>query len=164
MGEPSLAAVGRDVEVYRFLHLPTWGRPVAVRIETRGSTRTTLVARRLSGSGGYAPGTVEASATLTLSDAAWRDLRARVDTAGFFGLPTSDTAGQDGEQWIVEGVRGGTYHLVDRWMPRQDPVLGRFIALCESMGGLAGPVWTQRNATGNRASSGATTGDAGRGR
>jgi hypothetical protein len=28
----------------------------------------------------------------------------------------------DGAQWIVEGVKGGTYHVVDRWTPKNGPV------------------------------------------
>ena len=31
----------------------------------------------------------------------------------------------DGAQWILEGVRNGKYHVVDRWSPEKgDPVRG----------------------------------------
>ena len=37
--------------------------------------------------------------------------------------------GVDGAQWIIEGVRNGTYHVVDRWSPREGQVraLGLFM-------------------------------------
>jgi hypothetical protein len=37
--------------------------------------------------------------------------------------------GVDGAQWIIEGVRNKTYHVVDRWSPKDGSVraLGLFI-------------------------------------
>ena len=34
-------------------------------------------------------------------------------------LPLKGPPGLDGAQWIVEGRRGGDYHVVDRWTPRE---------------------------------------------
>jgi len=42
-------------------------------------------------------------------------------------LPTrqSEGIGLDGAQWIIEAVKGGRYHVIDRWSPRaDDPVHG----------------------------------------
>ena len=60
MDEPSLWAMSRDdrhAVVYRFLWLPTWGRPVSVRIERLGD-EATLSLVQLDGSGGYDPGEI----------------------------------------------------------------------------------------------------------
>ena len=37
----------------------------------------------------------------------------------YWTMPTveENSVGVDGAQWIVEGVRNGKYHLVDRWSP-----------------------------------------------
>ncbi len=43
----------------------------------------------------------------------------------FWQLPTEETAGvigMDGARWIVEGVKAGRYHLVDRWSPKDGAV------------------------------------------
>ena len=39
--------------------------------------------------------------------------------------------GTDGSQWIIEGVKKGQYHVVDRWMPKDGMVreLGLLLAL-----------------------------------
>jgi hypothetical protein len=43
-----------------------------------------------------------------------------VDEVGFWKAPNpvDDHPGMDGAQWIIEGVKGGKYHVVDRWMPK----------------------------------------------
>ena len=43
----------------------------------------------------------------------------------------SDTAGCDGSQWIIEGIKKGKYHVVDRWSPAKGAVhdLGLAFAL-----------------------------------
>jgi hypothetical protein len=35
----------------------------------------------------------------------------------------------DGAQWIIEGVRNGSYHIVDRWSPTNGEIraLGLFM-------------------------------------
>ena len=47
---------------------------------------------------------------------------AAFESANFWNLPTLPDADEnalelDGAQWIIEGVRNGTYHIVDRWSP-----------------------------------------------
>jgi hypothetical protein len=32
--------------------------------------------------------------------------------------PVNDQRGTDGSQWIIEGVKAGQYHVVDRWSPK----------------------------------------------
>jgi len=43
----------------------------------------------------------------------------RIEEAGFWNTPSVDNSRimNDGAQWIVEGLKGGTYHLVDRQSP-----------------------------------------------
>lgn len=40
----------------------------------------------------------------------------------FWSLGLDDKAGDDGAQWIIEGVKDGKYHLVDRWSPKDGQV------------------------------------------
>ena len=121
MGEPSLWMLSRSLDnatIYRLLWLPTFHHPVCVRIErTPGGAR--LHATVLDGQGGYDPGLVAIERNILLAEEEWDDLNQHLERAGFWAMPASreDDGGCDGEQLIVEGLKGGSYHLVDRWMP-----------------------------------------------
>ena len=97
---------------------------------------------QLTGAGGYAPGEVAINREVMLSPEQWEGLSAFISKARLWELPTRDgPAGLDGEQLIVEGVRRGEYHVVDRWSPET----GDFRRLCRHMVDLAGldvgPSW-----------------------
>ena len=138
MSEPSLKdAVGGDATVYRFLWLRTWGQPIAVRIERRGETRT-LTAVRLDGAGGYDPGAEVERVSRALTEAEWQAAVSAIDAASFATLPTSADTGLDGAQWVLEGVVGGRYRLVDRWSPTPDGPHAAFRAACTQLLTLSG--------------------------
>ena len=52
----------------------------------------------------------------------------------FFEMPTDvGDLGKDGEEWIIEGVSGGKYHVIERWSASyesQKRGLTAFIGLC----------------------------------
>jgi len=136
MGEPSLyEAREDDVEAYRFIHLPTWGRPVVVRIEKRGST-VRMTHRILSGQGGYDPGELTTDTTTAATEAQLDSVRDAIDEADFWDLPVTADLGMDGEQWIIEAARDGRYHLVDRWTPAPDGDHAEFVAACAALQAL----------------------------
>ncbi len=137
LGEPSLLTLtqrDRDVTIYRLLWLPSFHHPVCVRIE-RASEGARLHAKVLDGKGGYDPGQIAIDRRLTLDAEQWDRLEQLLDEAAYWELPTrlADDGGCDGDQLVVEGVRGGKYHVVDRWDP--DPV---YKALCHHMLELTG--------------------------
>jgi hypothetical protein len=120
--EPSLSHEARGrrppgAASLRFILLRSFDRPVIIRVETaRGRAR--LVARELSGAGGYSPGQVarRLDRPLTAAEArALRDLLAR--TRPFAEPPRLCQMGLDGAQWIFEAVDAGGYHFLDRWSP-----------------------------------------------
>ncbi|WP_165228068.1 hypothetical protein [Aquisphaera insulae] len=120
MKEPSLWALSRKdpaATTYRFLWLPTFHHPAAVRlVESDGGGM--LHAVLLDGKGGYEPGKVIASIRRKLNDAEWKEVRRLLDRARPWDLPTTSDPlldGEDGDQLIVETVRAGKYHIVDRW-------------------------------------------------
>ena len=115
--------IGR--EVYRLTARPTFLKPISIRIEKRG-TRYAVLAKRLSGAGGYDPGRLQRQTTRTLKPDEWDRLLALLDAAGFWTLPfddpedTPDEQGNericlDGSRWTIEGVRLGQYHAVSRY-------------------------------------------------
>jgi len=122
MGEPSLSCgATSEAEVYRFLWLRTFHRPIAVRV-ARDAQGARLVAVELSGAGGYAPGAIVSKVEKSLGAADWQTLMTALAGIDFWRMPTlplQDPSGLDGAQWIVEGRRGSDYHVVDRWTPRE---------------------------------------------
>jgi hypothetical protein len=137
MKEPRLPDFAKDAnaEVYRMMILPTWGNSIVVRIH-RHEKLYGLSARRLDGQAGYDPGKlVEAKDTVLSADDS-KALEALIQNLNFFQLSTNDTVrGFDGDEWILEGVSQGKYHLVQRWCaPLYDPEkrgLTAFLALCK---------------------------------
>ena len=124
MGEPSLSCgVGSGTEVYRFVWLRTFGRPIAVRV-SRSDRAATLVAVELTGAGGYEPGSISKRIAKKVAATEWDKLAAALGGVDFWRMPTKPSPpddGLDGAQWIIEGRRNSTYHVVDRWSPRGGP-------------------------------------------
>lgn len=118
MGERALCPSASGT-TYRFLWLRTFHHPVVIRVD-RTDTGSFLAAHELSGAGGYEPGTVIRAEARALSDSEWSTLERAISAAEFWQLATysaANPAGLDGSQWIVEGVRGDRYHVIDRWTP-----------------------------------------------
>lgn len=137
MNEPRLPESAKDTTtvVYRVTVLPTWGNPIAVRAQEIGGNFT-LFARRLDGFGGYDPGKLVEKKDVKFTEADSRQLASLITRLRFFDMsPTDDVRGNDGDEWILEGVSEGKYHVVQRWCASdyefKERGLERFLALCE---------------------------------
>ncbi len=76
-----------------------------------------LTFKRTSGATGRA-GKLIQNKTLMLDAKQTTHFLERVESSNFWKLPAVlEDRGVDGAQWIIEGVRDGSYHLVDRWSP-----------------------------------------------
>lgn len=134
MAEPSLSC-GRFVpQTYRFVVVPTWGPPAAVRITVTAAPRLSAVV--LSGQGGYDPGRPKAVAARFLGNAERDELLDAISRADFWNLPAQDLGhrGMDGSEWLVEARVGDRYHVVNRWSPTE----GAYHALCLAFARLGG--------------------------
>jgi hypothetical protein len=118
MKEPRLPELAKDVnaEAYRVIILPTWGNPIVVRVQRLGKTFR-LSARRLDGQAGYDPGKLVESKDIDLSAEDSSTLETLVKNLDFLKLSTDEKGinGEDGEEWVLEGVSQGRYHVVQRW-------------------------------------------------
>jgi hypothetical protein len=142
MGEPSLwklAQEGRRPTVYRLLYLPTFYRPISVRVEKAGESGK-LRAVQFDGKGGFEPGKVAFEKARNLTRSEWQQLQVGLERAKFWTMPTSVEAGPadgitvDGDHMILEGTDGGRYHVVDRDEPGEEA----YEKLCLDLLGLAG--------------------------
>lgn len=116
MSEPKLPSLTKDPNavVYRLLILPNYGNPMAVRV-TKHETIYRVSARRLDGRGGYDAGKLVESKEVELSADDSKTLERLVRNLNFFQLTTDDDVSIcDGDEWVLEGVSQGKYHLIVR--------------------------------------------------
>jgi len=117
MKEPPLPEFTKDAnaEVYRMMILPTWGNAILVRVQKHGAIYS-LSARRLEGQAGFGVGKLVEAKDFELSAEDSKALEQLIRNLSFFQLATDDDVlGDDGDEWIFEGVSEGTYHVAKRW-------------------------------------------------
>jgi hypothetical protein len=144
--EPPLFVLrdNRSLQVYRFLWLPSFHRPISVRLTINADGSGSIVARsvdRHTGSLGKVPsdtGKLILDTKSGVDKAQVQDVLGQFQRLGFWAMPTEEaqaapqastttdhgytfeSVGLDGSQWILEGVRDGEYHVVDRWSPKDN--------------------------------------------
>lgn len=117
MTEESLLDAADEAEIYRFLWLRTFHHPVFVKV-VRHRNEIKLFTKELDGAGGYEPGKVLRSDEITLKHEDFCRFLNLLEKADYWNLGAENNdSGVDGSQWILEGVKKGRYHLVDRWTP-----------------------------------------------
>lgn len=116
MNEPSLWQAARAS--IRFTMLPSFWKPISVRIDLEDGGGATLTATRLDGRGGYDPGKIEYQTTTTLAARDVATLQKLFDDVSFDGMPARIVDGIfDGAEYIVERTDGRSYHVVTRTSP-----------------------------------------------
>jgi hypothetical protein len=121
--EPSLFDLAKtpSAESYRFLWLRSFNHPIAIRLDPRPDGTSVLTTKVASGEGGFHPGVVDENSSRVLTKNETQTFLSKVDKLGFWQAPNpvNDQGGTDGSQWIIEGVKGGRYHVIDRWTPEK---------------------------------------------
>jgi hypothetical protein len=122
MLEPSLSEASKDnsLVAYRFLWLRTFHSPIAIRLTVHLDGTGSLTGKMTNGKGGYNPGNLTLNESLELTKAQVAEFLGLLRRASFWSAPSEDgTGGNDGAQWVLEGVENGRYHIVDRWSPKK---------------------------------------------
>lgn len=118
-------AAGGAVESYRFLWLRTFDPPVVVRLDVKADGTGTVTAKVADGQAGF-PDTSKKivekrSRPLTREQTA--AFLGQINRTNFWSLTTNiDPQDQmdvqtEGSEWVLEGAKGGQYHVVARWSP-----------------------------------------------
>jgi hypothetical protein len=118
-----------NAEIYRITIIPTFYKPIRIRVEKRRNAYI-LTAKRLSGKGGYKAGKLETEKRRRLSSREWERLHELLRTVDFWQMPdrdedtTPEKEGEisvlvcmDGADWVIEGVKNGRYRAVNRYCP-----------------------------------------------
>lgn len=136
--EPSLfeaANSNHANSAIRFTWLRSFHPPVIVRVEGLTSSSPRLIAKQLSGAGGYNPGSVSKHIDRELSSVEVTALRKTLQRTKVFDLPALEcSGGMDGAEWIIEGVDDTGYHFIDRWSPSRGEVRETGLSLLKLTG------------------------------
>ena len=131
--EPSLYERSRRrgaSEEYRFTYLPSFDHPLIVRITAGPDGALQMVAKELSGAGGYEPERVLKQIDRVLSPVEAASFRKALVANSIVRLPSTrcERSGVDGEQWILEAVDSSGYHFAQRWSPTHGPAYNLGVA------------------------------------
>lgn len=107
-----------EARALRFTWLRSFHAPVVIRVDRLADGEMRLTAKRLSGDGGYNPGSIQAVVERNLSPAEVARLERVLSAGRVLELPPRDCrGGGDGARWILEANDHGAYHYVNRWTP-----------------------------------------------
>jgi len=105
---------------YRFLWLRTFHPPVAITVIVDEEHTGEVTLKVTDGMGGYGPGQIVMDEKYSASKENIERFLGLLEKADFWNMPTKENKlGMDGAQWILEGVKDGNYHIVDRWSPKE---------------------------------------------
>jgi len=142
LNEPVLYNSKTINEAYRFTYLRSYDEPVAVRIENENG-QVYLYTKMTDGKGGEDPGGLIIHTKKMLSMEQWDHFCSLIEKINYWKMEAKEKdvlpkkekgvietvlIKSGGAQWILEGVRRGRYHFVDRWSPDQKNI---FRQCCE---------------------------------
>ena len=108
--------------VLRFTWLRSFHPTVTVRLSERKDGGWHLVAKQLSGTGGYDPGTIDKVVDRPIRAAEAAELEALMTRTALPDLSGDCVIGVDGAQWLIERSDAEGYHFINRWSPSDGPV------------------------------------------
>jgi hypothetical protein len=113
------------VQAYRFSYFPAFADQIVVRVEIKNDSTADVyykVSNGVAASGGG--GGILKSEKAELDSKETQEFLTLLNNTKYWDLPTEiDVLGLDGHNVVVEGVKDGTYHIVNRWVPEKtDPV------------------------------------------
>ena len=136
--QPLYPPAADQPEVYRLLYLLCWDSPVLVHFFLIGNAWR-VVCKRTNGFSEFPFGgqlTDEDRRDLASGEAA--RFLSLLDGAAFWDMPSCNRDhGFDGAHAVLEGVKGGRYHVVDRWSPHETPyakLVDFILGLCPEWG------------------------------
>lgn len=108
-------------EQYRLLFLPTFQQSTVVHLTNAGGAWR-AICKRSDGDSGFSPGRLTSTRGRDLLGRKARKFAQLLDGMGFWDMSSfEESGGLDGSRAVLEGIRAGTYHVVDRWSPEGTP-------------------------------------------
>jgi hypothetical protein len=153
MAEPKLfGRQGSGTETYRLLWLRSFHEPIVVRLDIDADREAVLTVKILTGDAHCKSSErVRLWQSSTLSRLGVTEFLTALAQADYWNLPTADptcdatgpvrVACLDGARCLLEALRLGTYHVVDRWSASGIPYRSAVLRLLEVAGVKIEPVY-----------------------
>ena len=122
MNEPSFIEKSKneDFHAYRFLWQRSFHQPICFRLEINTNGSAQLIVKGSWGIGVFYSEELATGKSYKLSKNAVQKFLGYLENADFWNMtPKENPKGLDGANWIIEGVKKGQYHIVDRWSPEE---------------------------------------------
>jgi hypothetical protein len=140
--EPSLFALTKvkSVQSYRFLWLRSFNDDIVIRLDIHAEGTATLVEKVLGDRMSGTPGQVIHQEQRIISADKTAAFLKHLKDDQFWSLQTDIHKSEcDGAEWVIEGVRDGSYHLVTRWSPENGPIHDLGLELALNLAGMKIP-------------------------
>lgn len=108
-------------ENYRFIWIPSFDNPIAIRIWRSGENQF-LVVKKMNGEG-FEMGKLTYERTRSLTKEEWLKFTNLIEESSFWNLPTVDVYEEpmpDGAYYVFEGKKNNQFHEVYRIMPKKE--------------------------------------------
>jgi hypothetical protein len=107
---PLYVLAEQGAEIFRFISMPTFDKPLCIRIENSPAGGR-LWSARLSGRGGYEPGIIEETRERPLNSSNWARTRKMLEQSSLWMTRKRDLrkSSLDGTAWILEYARPGLH-------------------------------------------------------
>lgn len=118
LAEPPLDQLDAE-EAYRLRVIPSFSAPVVVRVQRSGGAAT-LIAKRMSGMGGYYYGRLCRRAERKLEQAEFESIRSCFARPAVWSAASDEM--MDGSTWSVDAIIDNEYKAHSQWSPREGPL------------------------------------------
>lgn len=129
-------------ETYRYLFLPTWTPPILVTL-VKDDGDWSMTCTTTNGRGGFEAGKTCSQFQRVLNAAESTQLQSHIHGVDFWNMPSwfvdEERDVCDGDEHVLEGVRDGRYHVVNRGDPEETEFgrLAKFLLKLSSQPGLS---------------------------
>lgn len=131
--QPIYNRKNEQINIIRFTNLGTWSHPFTYRIEQQNG-KFIKIYKQTDGLGGYQTGEITKNSEKQINEKKWNEIILKANEIDFWNIKTHDPNFiLDGEEWILEMLINGKYHLVYRNSPENYDE-NKFAELCKLIG------------------------------
>ena len=108
-------------EIYRFSYFSAFSNPIVVRIKINDDGIAEINYKVGNGNADAHSGGILKSETAELNKNETQEFIDLLSTNAYWNLPKEiERSGPDGSEVVIEGIKDGEYHIVNRWVPEKD--------------------------------------------
>lgn len=140
--EPPLYGATADGSSLRFTWLRTFHKPIVVRLSGLETDTPRLIAKEMTGHGGYDPGKVGRIVKRFLTTEEADAIRALIARNRVLTEPVDACRfGNDGAEWLIESNGRTGYRFVKEWSPERGAMRDTGLALLKLTGWKINPIY-----------------------